>query len=178
MELFRLTIHELQALLRAGTVTATDIISDMYRRIDAVEGKVHAYITLAREAAFAQAEAADNLIKQGNIKELTGIPLALKDILCTQGVRTTCGSRMLSNFVPPYDATVVERLRQAGAIFTGKTNMDEFAMGSSNETSYFGATANPWDLARIPGGSSAGPARRRSVPTRAAPSGNRQRSVA
>ena len=158
MELFRLTIHELQALLRAGTVTATDIISDMYRRIDAVEGKVHAYITLAREAAFAQAEAADNLIKQGNIKELTGIPLALKDILCTQGVRTTCGSRMLSNFVPPYDATVVERLRQAGAIFTGKTNMDEFAMGSSNETSYFGATANPWDLARIPGGSSGGSA--------------------
>ena len=158
MELFRLTIHELQSLLRAGTVTATDVVGDMYRRIDAVEGSVHAYITLTREAAFAQAEAADNLIKQGNLKELTGIPLALKDILCTQGERTTCGSRMLNNFVPPYDATVVERLRQAGAIFTGKTNMDEFAMGSSNETSYFGATANPWDLTRIPGGSSGGSA--------------------
>lgn len=158
MELFRLTIHELQALLRAGTVTATEIVSDLYRRIDAVEDKVHAYITLTREAAFAQAAAADDLVKSGNFQELTGIPVALKDILCTQGVRTTCGSRMLNNFIPPYDATVVERLRQAGAIFTGKTNMDEFAMGSSNETSYFGATANPWDLSRIPGGSSGGSA--------------------
>lgn len=158
MELCELTIHELQARIRTGTATATDIVSSVYRRIDEVEGKVHAYITLTRELAGEQAAQADTEIKRGEIKELTGIPIALKDILCTRGIRTTCGSRMLADFVPPYDATVVTRLRQAGAIFTGKTNMDEFAMGSSNETSYFGVTANPWDLARIPGGSSGGSA--------------------
>jgi aspartyl-tRNA(Asn)/glutamyl-tRNA(Gln) amidotransferase subunit A len=158
MELYKLTIHELQGRIRAGTATAADIVSAVYRRIDAVEGRVHAYITLTRELAGEQAAQADAAIKRGEIKELTGIPIALKDILCTRGIKTTCGSRMLADFVPPYDATVVARLRQAGAIFTGKTNMDEFAMGSSNETSYFGVTANPWDLTRIPGGSSGGSA--------------------
>ncbi len=158
MELCRLTIHELQERIKVGTATAAAVIADLYRRIDAVEDKVRAYITLTKEQAFAQAAAADESIKKGDIRELTGIPLALKDILCTNGIRTTCGSRILSDFIPPYDATVVERLRQAGAVFTGKTNMDEFAMGSSTETSYFGVTANPWDLARIPGGSSGGSA--------------------
>lgn len=158
MELYRLTIHELQKKIRAGETTASDIIADLYRRIEKVEGEIHAYITLTKESAFEQAGAADELIKKGEIKELAGIPIALKDILCTRGVRTTCGSRILSGYIPPYDATVVEKLRDAGAIFTGKTNMDEFAMGSSNETSAFGITKNPWDRERIPGGSSGGSA--------------------
>lgn len=158
MELCQLTIHELQDKIKTGETTASDIVESVYRRIEAVERTVHAYITLTRELAFEQAAVADGLIKKGDIKELTGIPIALKDILCTRGIRTTCGSRMLSDYIPPYDATVVEKLRDAGAIFTGKTNMDEFAMGSSNETSYFGITANPWDRERIPGGSSGGSA--------------------
>ncbi len=158
MELYSLTIHELQDKLRAGEVTAADILTSVYQRIDQVEGKVHAYITLMKEAAQAQAAAADAAIRNGDIRALTGIPLALKDIYCVQGFTTTCGSRILHNFVPPYDATVVEKLRAAGAVFTGKANMDEFAMGSSTETSYFGVTRNPWDLTRIPGGSSGGSA--------------------
>jgi len=158
MELCRLTVHELQDKIKAGEATASDIVESVYRRIEAVEGTVHAYITLTKELAFEQAAAADGIIKKGDVKDLTGIPIALKDILCTRGVGTTCGSRILSNYVPPYDATVVEKLKEAGAIFIGKTNMDEFAMGSSTETSFFGVTANPWDIERIPGGSSGGSA--------------------
>ncbi|MDD5167229.1 MAG: Asp-tRNA(Asn)/Glu-tRNA(Gln) amidotransferase subunit GatA [Syntrophales bacterium] len=158
MELYNLTIHELQDKLRAGETTAMDILTSVYGRIDAVEDRVHSYISLMRDAAFAQAEAADKSIKDGNIKALTGIPIAMKDIYCMKGFTTTCGSRILHNFIPPYDATVVEKLRDAGAVFTGKTNMDEFAMGSSTETSSFGVTRNPWDLDRIPGGSSGGSA--------------------
>jgi aspartyl-tRNA(Asn)/glutamyl-tRNA(Gln) amidotransferase subunit A len=158
MELYRLTIHELQDRIKAGDATVSDIVTSVYARIEAVEGTVHAYITLTREQAFEQADVADRLIKRGDLRELTGIPIALKDILCTRGIGTTCGSRMLANYIPPYDATVVEKLRDAGAIFTGKTNMDEFAMGSSTETSNFGITMNPWDRERIPGGSSGGSA--------------------
>lgn len=158
MELHQLTIHELQEKIRAGETTATDILKSTYQHIDAVDDKVHAYVCLMKDAAFAQAEAADVAIKNGDIKALTGIPIALKDIYCVKGVPTTCGSRILQNFVPPYDATVVEKLQDAGAIITGKTNMDEFAMGSSTETSAFGVTRNPWDLDRIPGGSSGGSA--------------------
>jgi len=158
MELYSLTIHELQDKLRAGEVTAADILASVYQRIDQVEDKVHAYITLMKESAQAQAGAADAAIRSGDIRALTGIPIALKDIYCVQGFTTTCGSRILHNFIPPYDATVVEKLRAAGAVFTGKANMDEFAMGSSTETSYFGVTRNPWDLTRIPGGSSGGSA--------------------
>ena len=135
-----------------------DIVQSVFERIDEVEGRVHSYITLMKEYAFAEAVKADQAIKAGKIKSLTGIPIALKDIVCTKGYLTTCGSHILHNYIPPYDATVVEKLKEAGAIFTGKTNMDEFAMGSSTETSYFGITRNPWDLDRIPGGSSGGSA--------------------
>ncbi len=158
MELYALTIHELQDRLRAGETTSAEITASVFGRIDAVEKEIRAYITPMRETALAEAKRADEAIRKGEVKALTGIPIALKDIFCTKGVRTTCGSRILSNFIPPYDATVVEKLREAGAVFTGKTNMDEFAMGSSTETSWFGVTRNPWDLERIPGGSSGGSA--------------------
>jgi aspartyl-tRNA(Asn)/glutamyl-tRNA(Gln) amidotransferase subunit A len=151
MELYELTIHELLDKLRTGETTSAAITASVFERIDAVEGDVHAYITLMRESALAEAAQADERIKKGEMGPLTGIPIALKDIYCTRGVPTTCGSRILQNFIPPYDATVVEKLRAAGAVFTGKTNMDEFAMGSSTETSWFGPTRNPWDLERIPG---------------------------
>ncbi|HPV50562.1 MAG TPA: Asp-tRNA(Asn)/Glu-tRNA(Gln) amidotransferase subunit GatA [Smithella sp.] len=158
MKLNQLTIHELQKRIKTGETSATQITHDVFARINAVDEKVHAYIRLMQEEAFQAASKADEDIKQGDIRALTGIPIALKDIVCTKGIPTTCGSRILHNFIPPYDATVVERLRKAGAIFVGKANMDEFAMGSSTETSYFGATRNPWDLERIPGGSSGGSA--------------------
>ena len=158
MELHELTIHELQDKLRAGETTAAEINASVFSRIDAVDPNLHAYILLMRKQAAAEAERADAEIRRGEIKPLTGIPIALKDICCTRGIRTTCGSRILQNFIPPYDATVVEKLRTAGAVFIGKTNMDEFAMGSSTETSYFGITRNPWDPDRIPGGSSGGSA--------------------
>jgi aspartyl-tRNA(Asn)/glutamyl-tRNA(Gln) amidotransferase subunit A len=158
MELYQLTIHELQEKLKEGKTTALKITESVFQRIDAVEERVHSYIRLMKEEAFAAASQSDKEIKKGNIKPLTGIPIALKDIVCTKGITTTCGSYILHNFVPPYDATVVEKLRNAGAVFVGKANMDEFAMGSSTETSYFGPTRNPWDLERIPGGSSGGSA--------------------
>ncbi|HOH73686.1 MAG TPA: Asp-tRNA(Asn)/Glu-tRNA(Gln) amidotransferase subunit GatA [Syntrophales bacterium] len=158
MELHALTIHELQDKLRSGETTAADVLASVYDRIAAVDDKVHAYITLTKEAAELQAAAADAAIRRGEMGALTGVPIALKDIFCTRGVPTTCGSRILADFIPPYDATVVGKLRAAGAVFAGKANMDEFAMGSSTETSYFGVTRNPWDLDRIPGGSSGGSA--------------------
>jgi aspartyl-tRNA(Asn)/glutamyl-tRNA(Gln) amidotransferase subunit A len=158
MELYQLTIHELQEKIKKGEATATQVTQSVFERISAVEGKVHSYIRLMKDEALAAAAIADEEIKKGDIKPLTGIPLALKDIVCTKGITTTCGSHILHNFVPPYNATVVEKLKDAGAIFVGKANMDEFAMGSSTETSYFGPTRNPWDLERIPGGSSGGSA--------------------
>ncbi|MBE9547728.1 MAG: Asp-tRNA(Asn)/Glu-tRNA(Gln) amidotransferase subunit GatA [Proteobacteria bacterium] len=158
MELSRLTIHELQEMIKKGETTSSDIVESVFKRIDAVEDKVRSYITLLRDSALEEAQQADREIKKGNIKTLSGIPIAVKDIMCTRGVRTTCGSRILHNYVPPYDSTVVMKLREAGAIFVGKANMDEFAMGSSTETSYFEITKNPWDLERIPGGSSGGSA--------------------
>ncbi len=158
MESNQSTIHELEERLRNGSLTSVAITESVFTRIASVEERVHAYITLTEEGALEQAREADRRIQEGDVSALTGIPIALKDVLCMQGVRTTCGSHFLENFIPPYDATVVRKLKDAGAVFVGKTNMDEFAMGSSTETSRFGVTRNPWDLERIPGGSSGGSA--------------------
>ncbi|MCK9273591.1 MAG: Asp-tRNA(Asn)/Glu-tRNA(Gln) amidotransferase subunit GatA [Syntrophales bacterium] len=158
MEPYELTIHELHEKLRSGELTSLDITASVFERIEAVEEEVHSYITLLKEDALESARKSDIEIRRGNMSQLTGIPIAVKDLLCTRGIKTTCGSHILEDFIPPYDATVIKKLKNAGAIFTGKTNMDEFAMGSSTETSYFGITKNPWDPERIPGGSSGGSA--------------------
>ena len=130
----------------------------MLGRIREVDGRVKAYVTVTEDLALQQADAADVRIARGEAAPLTGVPVCVKDVMCTKGVRTTCSSRMLENFVPPYDAHVVERLLSAGAVIVGKSNMDEFAMGSSTENSAFFPTHNPWDLERVPGGSSGGSA--------------------
>ncbi len=158
MELYRLTIHEARALLDRGEIRSVELTEAVLKRIEEVEPRVHAFISLTPEKAMEQAREADRRLRAGERSSLLGIPLAPKDVLCTEGVRTTCGSRILENFVPPYDATVIQRLRREGAVFVGKANMDEFAMGSSTEHSAYGPTRNPWDLERIPGGSSGGPA--------------------
>ena len=158
MQLYELTIHELRKLLDKGETTAAEVTESIYQRIKKVEPKVAAYLSLAEERAMEEAHGWD---KQGfgdRTKPLAGVPLAVKDVICTKGIRTSCGSKILANFVPPYDATVVLRLKEAGCILLGKTNMDEFAMGSSNENSAFGPTRNPWNVKYIPGGSSGGSA--------------------
>jgi len=154
-----LTARETVAKLLAGEFTAKDYVSSIFERIREVEDKVHAYVTLTEELAAKQAAEVDRKIAKGNGGgQLIGVPTAVKDVICTQGVFTTCSSRMLKEFTPPYDATVVERMRMEDVVAIGKTNMDEFAMGSSTETSYFGPTRNPWDPSRVPGGSSGGSA--------------------
>jgi aspartyl-tRNA(Asn)/glutamyl-tRNA(Gln) amidotransferase subunit A len=158
MDLYALTIHELRDLLDKREVSARDVTEAFYSRIDALDDRVHAYLTLTRDLAFEQAAQADRRRQTGERGPLLGIPLAIKDVICTRGVRTSCGSKILETFVPPYDATVMERLNTAGAILLGKANMDEFAMGSSTEHSAYGTTQNPWDLNTIPGGSSGGSA--------------------
>jgi aspartyl-tRNA(Asn)/glutamyl-tRNA(Gln) amidotransferase subunit A len=158
MELYSHTIHSLHERLIAGEIRSVDVTESVFRRIDAVDEKINGYVTLTRDEAFQQAEEADRRLRKGDRNALLGIPVALKDLLCTKGIRTTCGSKILSNFFPPYNATVVESLLQEGTVLTGKTNMDEFAKGSSTEYSSSGPTRNPWDLERIPGGSSGGSA--------------------
>jgi len=157
-ELWRLTAHEAHELLRRREITSVELTESVLRRIEAVEPAVHAYITITAELALQQAREADERFAAGAATPLTGIPVAVKDVIVTKGVRTTAGSRMLENFIPPYDSHVVERLRRAGAVIVGKANMDEFAMGSSTERSAFGPTRNPWSLDRVPGGSSGGSA--------------------
>jgi aspartyl-tRNA(Asn)/glutamyl-tRNA(Gln) amidotransferase subunit A len=158
MELFELTIHELHDKLKRKEVSSVEATKSVLARIEAVEGRVNAFITITREEALADAAAADKRIAAGEMDILTGIPIALKDIFLTKGIRTTCASRILENFIPPYDATSVARLKERGAVLVGKLNQDEFAMGSSCESSAFGPTKNPWDLDCIPGGSSGGSA--------------------
>ena len=152
-------IHELTDAYRRGDLTPTAVAEDYLARIGKLDGRVGAYLTVVREQALAAAGESERRWRAGTPRgPLDGAPIALKDVFCTAGVRTTCGSKMLERFVPPYDATTVEKLRGAGAVILGKTNMDEFAMGSSTEHSAFHPTRNPWDLARVPGGSSGGSA--------------------
>jgi len=157
-EPYQMTIHELHHLLKTKKISSVELTRSVFERIDAVEHDVHAFITLTRDLALQQAADADSQIQHGAIAPLTGIPVAIKDILCMTGIATTCGSKILKDFLPQYDATVIKKLREQYAVFVGKTNMDEFAMGSSTETSYFGPTRNPWSLERVPGGSSGGSA--------------------
>jgi len=157
-ELHDLTITEAGELLRKREISAADLTSALLDRIAAVDRRVSAYLTVTAEQAREAAEAADRRIASGEATPLTGIPVCIKDVLATKGVRTSCSSKMLENFVPPYNAHVVEKLIEAGAVMLGKANMDEFAMGSSTENSAFFPTHNPWDLDRVPGGSSGGSA--------------------
>ena len=152
------TVAEISAALAAGDISSVEITQAYLDRIAALNGELNAFITVCEDSALAQAKAADDARANGNASPLLGIPLAHKDIFCTKDILTTCGSRMLHNFVAPYNATVVERFIDAGTVLLGKTNMDEFAMGSSNETSFFGDVKNPWNTERVPGGSSGGSA--------------------
>ncbi|MCS6861400.1 MAG: Asp-tRNA(Asn)/Glu-tRNA(Gln) amidotransferase subunit GatA [Abditibacteriales bacterium] len=159
MKLNELTAHELHDLLVNKAISCRELTEAVFTRVEAVEEQVKAYLTLTRDVAMQQAAAVDEKLARGEaIGALEGIPVAIKDVLCTQGIRTTCASKILYNFIPPYDATVVQKMRAAGMVFIGKANMDEFAMGSSTENSAFFPTRNPWDLTTVPGGSSGGSA--------------------
>ena len=158
MELYALTIHEAQEKLRTGEISSVELTEDVLERIDQVEPKVRAYISRQAELAMQMARFADERRATGEDNPLLGIPLAIKDSIITLGVPTTAGSKILENFVPPFDATAVDKLRVAGAVFLGKSNTDEFTMGSSTEHSAFHPTGNPWNLRRVPGGSSGGSA--------------------
>lgn len=157
-DLHQLSVAELSDGLRKKTFSSTELTEHFLKRIERYDGDINSFITPTPERALAQARVADERLATGNAHPLTGIPLAHKDIFCTDGVLTTCGSKMLANFVAPYNATIVQKCDEAGLVMLGKTSMDEFAMGSDNKSSYFGAVHNPWDLSRVPGGSSGGSA--------------------
>src|SRR5476649_1290385 len=152
------TLAVLSAKLRAKEVSSVEVTKHFLARIAGANARLNAFITVDEEKSLAQARAADARIAKGGAHRLAGIPVAHKDLFCAKGWRTTCGSRILENFVAPYDAHVIEQFNAAGAVILGKTNMDEFAMGSSNENSYFGPVRNPWDTKAVPGGSSGGSA--------------------
>lgn len=159
MELYALRAHQLRELLDKGEISSVELTKSLLERIQAVDQTIGSYITVREEEALQEAEEADRRIREGrDVGPLTGIPVSLKDNICTEGTATTCASKILAGFVPPYDATVTARLKAQGAPILGKLNLDEFAMGSSTETSAFGHTRNPWDPERVPGGSSGGPA--------------------
>lgn len=155
-----LSAIELSKKIRAGEMTVKQALDDAYAQIEKQDAEYHCYISLCKEEAYKAAEEVQARIDSGELKDapLAGVPIGIKDNMCTKGVKTTCASKMLENFIPPYDATAIRRVREAGMIVTGKLNMDEFAMGSTTETSYFGATKNPCDPTRVPGGSSGGAA--------------------
>jgi aspartyl-tRNA(Asn)/glutamyl-tRNA(Gln) amidotransferase subunit A len=159
MNLSALTLHEASKRLRSRELSSQELTEAVFQRISEAEEKVQSYLTLCKDSALEQAKRADALLKAGaNLNPLLGIPIAVKDNFLTLGIKTTCASKILDDFIPPYDATVVKNIRAAGAVITGKTNLDEFAMGSSTENSAFFPTRNPWDATRVPGGSSGGSA--------------------
>jgi aspartyl-tRNA(Asn)/glutamyl-tRNA(Gln) amidotransferase subunit A len=157
-ELSKLTIVKAHQLLKEKKISSVELTQSCLNRIRDVDKSIHACVTICADSALEEAETADKVIRSGNITPLTGIPALIKDNMCTAGLRTTCSSKMLENFIPPYNATVVSKLKNSNAVILGKTNMDEFAMGSSTENSAFSPTKNPWDLGRVPGGSSGGSA--------------------
>ena len=169
MKLHELTIEQAIDLLKNREIASVELTRAVLDRIETVDGKVGAFLTVDADGAMTQAEVADHRLAKGDTAPLTGIPLGIKDLICTQGLRTTCASKMLEHFIPPYDATVISRLKKAGAVIVGKLNMDEFAMGSTTEHSGFQVTRNPWNLARIPGGSSGGSAATRTSFSRCRP---------
>lgn len=159
MELYNVTLTEIAKKIKEKEVSIKEVLDSVFKRIDEVEGKLDAFITITKENAYKEAEKLQEKLDRGeDIGVLGGVPIAVKDNICTNGIKTTCASKMLENFVPIYDATVVTKLKEAGAIIIGKTNMDEFAMGSSTESSYIKKTKNPWNLEKVPGGSSGGSA--------------------
>lgn len=153
-----MTIEKSKGAIDKGEITPSDLTNDVLKRISSVEEKIRAYVTVNSEDALIQAKAAGERLKQGGKQALTGIPIAVKDNICTEGIRTTCSSKILENFISPYESSVTKELKESGYILIGKTNLDEFAMGSSTENSAFGLTRNPWDITRVPGGSSGGSA--------------------
>ena len=153
MELYEKSAFELSQMIKDKQISSVEVTKSVFDRIDSVEGKVDAYVTLDKENALIKAEEVDKKFANGDrLSPLAGIPIGIKDNISTKGLRTTCSSKMLENYVPPFNATVIEKINNADMVITGKLNMDEFAMGSSTETSYFKNTKNPFDFERIPGG--------------------------